>query len=258
MSRILLTSAVLAAALGVAGDAPAGSFISPNFSGVSEIEGWDNLTASNPQIASSTPPYPSFPTADEPWPAPIVPTAAGSAGSAVFDKMSGGGFPSGGSIYNSFTQGGFEVSDSSPIPGLETVLFQLELGAGVENFFGSPQFQNSGWFSTDAGSRPVLNFNGGSQALAPILDASFVGSRPFPSPFPGIPGGTTQIFAFQWDLTGLGPITSYDIAWTSIELGSNFAMQLDTSDTFSPVVPEPACAAACVLVAALAVGRRRR
>ncbi|MEM1166149.1 MAG: hypothetical protein AAGI30_07645 [Planctomycetota bacterium] len=261
------------------------NFLDPGFSGNTDFDAWDNLTITNPQIAAADPAFPSFSGSTSPWPEGIESALTGiqtvindngtpgdplddfeedivvvtdETGDAVFDRVAGtSGYPAGASIYNSFGTGTYTVSDTNVLPGLETVLFQIELGAGVENFFGPEGTQVPGFFSpTTGGGEPVLNFNGGSQELAPVYEDSFAGPRAFSVPIPGIPGGTTIIFAFQWDLAGLGPISSYEIVWTTIEFGTSYAIQLDSSSTFS-LVPTPG-AVSLLAVAGLAAARRRR
>lgn len=225
------------------------AFIDPDFSGTTEFEGWSGLTAVN------NPGYPTFGNSTSAWPAPIAPNEPNSAGSAAFDKLSGGGYPSGSSIYNSFSAGTFVVFDNSPLADLENVFFQIDLGAGQTVFPGG----DIGFFDPEApgGGTPVLNFNGGSQALAPTVDFSSPGGTPFVN-FITLEPDTTTAFAFQWDLSGLGPITSYQIEWTSIEFGTAYGLQLDTSTIFTEVtpIPEPTSLALLGLAAAAALARR--
>lgn len=247
-------AAVCVAFVGMAATANA-TFLTPGFSGNTEYEGWSGLTAAN------NPGYPGFSNSTALWPAPIDPNETGSAGNADFDKVSGGGYPAGGSIYNSFFPGTYRVDNSSPLTNVKNVLFQIELGAGVNNF-GTPQ-QTTSFFDDVAGSEPVLNYNGGTQALAADYDTSFAGPTAFTVPIPGVPGGTTTIFALQWDLSGLGSITSYEIVWTGVEFGTTYALQLDSSDVFTSIAPPPAPipspgSMALIGLTGFAAARRRR
>lgn len=179
------------------------AFYNPNFSGNTEYEGWNNLTRdNNPGFPDSTA------SASQPWPSSILASGAGSAGNAAFGKVSGSGYPAGESIYNSFGSGSYTITNNNPLTGLTAVLFQIE----TSGFLGSP-------FS----SLPVLNYNGGSQALVATQTATGRGSN-------------ANTYAFQWDLSLASGITSFDIDWTTTAFSANYAMQLDTA---SPV-PVPA------------------
>lgn len=232
------------------------NFLTPGFSGNTEYEGWLGLSRTNNQQvidANAGPnPFPDFFGSTSLWPEAIVPDAPGSAGNASFDKISGGGYPAGESIYNSFNPGTYTIVNNNALAGVENVLFQLELGAGFTEFGpnGIP-----GFFDVAPGSMPVLNYNGGTQALAATVELSFPGGRSFPNPGPGPATINSEIFAFQWDLSGLGPITSYDIVWTGIAFGTNYQMQLDSSDVFT-AVPTPGSAALLGLAGFAAMRRR--
>ncbi|MEM7469355.1 MAG: VPLPA-CTERM sorting domain-containing protein [Pseudomonadota bacterium] len=181
------------------------TFVDPNFSGASEYEGWSDMTRTR------LPGYPD-PTmggsSTDLWPMPIAPNDPGSAGNAEFDKISGGGYPAGSSIYNSFTPGNFTITNDNPLANLATVLFQIETGASIV-------------------SAPVLNYNGGTQAMT--ADITFNGTGPI-----------DNTYGFQWDLSGVvDVITSFDIDWGTSAFAANYAMQLDSADSFSPV-PVPA------------------
>lgn len=179
------------------------AFYNPNFSGNTEYEGWSNLTRdNNPGFPDSTA------SANQPWPSSILASEAGSAGNAAFGKVSGSGYPAGESIYNSFGSGSYNITNNNPLAGLTDVLFQIE----SSGFLGSP-------FS----SLPVLNYNGGSQAL--VATQTNTGS-----------GGSANTYAFYWDLSSASGITSFDIDWSTTAFSANYAMQLDTA---SPV-PLPA------------------
>jgi hypothetical protein len=211
-----------------------------NLSGITEYEGWEGLTAAN------NPGFPGFFNFTDPWPNPITPSIAGSAGNAGFDKLNGGGYAGSQSIYNFTAPGTFAVANASPLADLETVALQLDLGEGDSFLLGSP----------------VLNYNGGSQALSPTFTQSGNGPTAFTNPQTGDPS-TTTLFGFQWDLSSVGSITDYSIQWTTDAHVTTYNLQLDSSDSFTgnsiSAVPEPATYPLAAAFAALAfVATRRR
>ncbi|BCX47053.1 hypothetical protein HAHE_09610 [Haloferula helveola] len=204
--------------------------------GNSETSGWDQLNSSNPYWADNgyTTSYPGA----TPWPGPVSANMAGSEGGATFSKVSGNGYLASSSIYDGGGAGTYSISDSDPMVDLATIVFQLDAG-------------------TEIGVLPVLNYNGGSQGLAPdftlttageYLSFDFSTSTFFP----------TTNHAWQWDLTGLD-IDSYEIVWGSVANNhlSQYEINLTTGDTFSQAVPEPSAALLSLAGVLLAFRRRR-
>lgn len=212
--------------------------VTPNLAGSTEYEGWEGLTATN------YPTYPGWPGSAL-WPAPIDSNITGSAGNAGFDKVSGGGYPASQSIYNFTVPGTYEIAKSSAIFGLETVVVQLDLGEG-----------NSFFTAT-----PVLNYNGGTQALAPTFSEQGAGPTAFTNPQTGDPG-TTTLFGYQWDLSSVSSITEYAIEWTTDAHVTTYNLRLDSSDTYSgnaiTAVPEPATSGLALALAVLGLAAVRR
>lgn len=207
-----------------------------NLSGNTESSGWENLRNSNPYWAANG--YPTSYPGSAAWPAAVAANAAGSEGGAMLTKVSGNGYFSGSSIYDAGAPGMFSITDNSPVSGLATIVFQIDAG-------------------TDIGVLPVLNYNGGSQALAAdyfaqgdgeYLTFNFQTGQSFP----------TLNRAWQWDLTGLG-VTSYEIVWGSVANNhlTQYEFNLATSDTFTQAIPEPS-SVALLSVCSLALLRRRR
>lgn len=207
--------------------------------GVTQHDGWDNLTVTNPQIAGAG--FPVFPGAT-PWPEAIESHTAGSA-DATFDKTSGFGYPAGASIYSSpFGNGSYQISDDTPVSGLETVVFYIQIGNG-----------SSGWLD----GTPTLTIN--ESTLVPLFDTGIIDSTFDPgSPFGAI---TLQTYGYQWDVSGLGPITSLDVDFTTAGTSTTiYQLQLDQGSTFAAaaVVPEPATSAGLMLAGALTLFARRK
>ncbi|WOO42336.1 PEP-CTERM sorting domain-containing protein [Rubellicoccus peritrichatus] len=207
--------------------------INVDLPGTSQEEAvWENLIGTNYPTSAG---YNSFFTNTNGWTTPI----SASSGSATFDKVAGGGgYPASSSIYNFDTAGSFFIADTSPIAGLETVVFQTDM---------------VGAFS--ATNAPVLSYNGGTQDLVADYTAVAVGDFAFGA-------DPSTIFAFQWDLSGLGSITDYTIEWGSIAHSANFAMQLNTSNgsLAGSAIPEPSTYGLILgsLCLGILVHRRRR
>lgn len=160
--------------------------------------------------------YPGIGGFTDPWPAPI-PSNIGD--DALFDKTSGGGYPLAppGGIYSFFAAGNFELSDLTPVSNLATVVFQIHVEGPPPGGVTVP---------------PVLNYNAGGQALAPLTSVAL----------------TDADFLFQWNLTGApGPINNFEIQWGQDQHNQIFEMRLDQSDLFLSV-PEPGS----IMLAALA------
>ncbi|MEM7400611.1 MAG: VPLPA-CTERM sorting domain-containing protein [Pseudomonadota bacterium] len=204
------------------------AFVAPGFSGNTEYEGWSNLYSSAVPGGTLDPALYGigFPGA-APWTGPLITgNETGSAGNATFYKTAGNGYAAGASIYTPFSgSGNFEVDNATPLSNLANVLYQIDIGPGSGNVF----FDNT----------PVLNYNGGSQALVADIIFDKDGAFPFTNPVDPTQAGTTTIWGFQWDLSGILGITDFDIDWKNGPHAQIYALQLDTSDIFTPV-PIPA------------------
>lgn len=203
--------------------------IDVNLPGNSEQSVWQNMNSTTLPPSEG---YNGFFTNTAGWTTPVSPDN----GSALFDKVPGtGGFPSTSSIYNFDTPGTFTVSDSDPIAGLQTVIFQTDMVG--------PMF-----------SAPTFSYNGGNQQLA------WDGIMGTEGDFSGM-GANSTLYVYQWDLSAIvEEITSYEIIWTSGVHGSNYLMQINAGDTYTEVVPEPSTYAliAGLACAGLLLMRRRR
>lgn len=202
--------------------------------GNTESEGWINFNSANYGISAG---FPSFPTAGNPWPNSITPNVPGSAQSATFNKLSGGGYFASSSIYDAGLGGTYQVTDASPLGALANIIIQIDAGTAIS-------------------ISPTLSFNGGNQALAPNFFAVLEGD--YLSGFGG-PLSPTLNHVYQWNTTGLG-ITSYEITWGSAANDhlTQHELSLNTSDQFLQVVPEPSVALLASLLPFVACIRRRR
>lgn len=169
------------------------------------------------------PTYPQgFPGGQTAWTTPASPTS-GSA-SALLNKVAGGGAFYATYMYTSGVNGSFRVYDESPQVSLATVVFQ----ANMSQFVGTI----------------VLNYNGGSQALAAtafLLNDNATGY---------------DDYVWQWDLSGAGTVSSYEILFTDhIAISS---LQLNTGSTYVQVIPEPSSTVLGAAALGLSFIRRRR
>lgn len=212
--------------------------LSISLPGTSESGQWHELGISYAGNNWSANGYPTAYPGAAAWPAPVGANGAGSTTSAAWMKVSGNGYFSGGSVYDAGLPGMYSLSDDTPPADLATLVLQIDSGAAV-------------------GVAPVLNYNGGSQALAANYFASVDGNyiaNGFSGPYP------TTNYAWQWDLTGIaGPITSYELIWGSVAGNhlSQYEINLSAGDGFVQVVPEPSSFALASLASLVLIRRRR-
>lgn len=130
---------------------------------------------------------------------------------------------------------------------LKTVILQLDFAPNEE--FGPPTSPNAPW-----NGGPKLSYNGGTQNI--------------PFTYSGVTGTETRNTAgelvysgwvFQWDLSGITEaVSSYTITAPLAVHSSVAAAQLNASETFAQVVPEPSVAVSLLGGAGLLLGARRR
>ena len=240
--KAITSSAIVASTTAIA----SGQFIDPNLSGDTQFDGWDTLNRSLPQIADNDAAWPTFPGAT-PWPEGIgsyltFGTADRSdddvTGDAVFNKTSGFGYPAGFSIYASpFGNGTFEVADNTVVSNIETVVFQIEIGTGSA--------------PTALSGDPTLTINGTTQVA--LFNDFLLSSGVSDTGFGPV---NVDARAYQWDLRGLGPITSFAVDFAPAGTSTTItALQLDQGNVFTAI---PAPGAALTVGAAGVIAARRR
>lgn len=227
------------------------ALIDPALPGSTQTDAWTSANL----IASANPGYGSFP-GSSPWPGGIgsgTPNV-GNAGDAQLNRLGGGTFgggpfPSGSSLYfGSFditaniNGGKLGVADATPVANVANIVLQVQIGEAT-----GYDFLNH--------VMPVLNFNGGSQALAAtnaITLEQFDTGDTFPAP-----GGDQPIYIntylLQWDTTALGAITSFSVDFNAVQHAQLYQLRLDQSDVFQ-AVPEPSSVTLAGLALAGVIG----
>lgn len=203
-------------------------FLSFEFPGVSSFDGWVGLNNNN------FPGYGSFP-GSSPWPGTIGSNDP-SSGDATLARVAGGISTNGpylavDSIYFfSFQQvpnqlgGSLRVADPTPVAAAKTVLFQIQIGEAIGYDFVSPT------------GRPALKVNGAPTGLAPwhttLVDRYQSGTFFSPETLQEEPV-FVNTWGFQWNVNGLGPITSLEIDFSAVTHAQVYQMQLDQSETMA-------------------------
>ena len=213
--------------------AQASAAINLSLPGTTESAVWTGLNSSNYTSAAG---FPGYATTTNLWPHALTADAGSTAG-ATFDKVSGGGYFASSSLYDAGTPGIFHLTDSAPIGNLANIVFQADVGSA---FAGAP----------------MLNINGGAQAIAPNYFTSSSGN--YLSGFGGPPSPTTN-YAWQWDLSAFGgSINSYEIVWSTAAHGTIYELNLSAGDSFVQAVPEPGTGLLGLAALGLTFIRRRR
>jgi hypothetical protein len=235
-SGVAVASLVCAVAPACAEYVAGVAIVHPALTGTTQYDGWIAMSSTN------YPGYGSFP-GSAPWPAPIgsnrTPAntfnASEPADAGVMKTANGAGgggpLPLSGTIYfGGFDQsvntfgGTLAVSDATPVPGLATVVFQVQIGeAWTYDFYNHVL--------------PTLSYNGGSQRLP--ATRSFITDR-YDNGTVQMPSGTEHIYnntyLLQWDLRAIaGPITAFAIEFSGVQHAQVYGMALDQSDTYTEI-----------------------
>ena len=225
--------------------------------GSSSFDGWTSL---NSATFSG---YGGFPGSSA-WPAPIGSNVGGSADaelSRVAGSPTGGGpFLSSSSIYfGNFAQvpnalgGTLRVADSTPLAGLQTLIFQIQIG----EVLGYDFYQPTGG--------PSLKVNGAASAVSPLFAGVLdrYQSGVFTSPATGLDEPVyVNTWGYQWDVSTFGPISSLTIDFSGVTHAQIYELQLDQSSQLfaTALIPEPSAGPLILMAAlgALACRRTRR
>ncbi len=213
--------------------------------GTTSFDGWDSDA-----FVSNGVRYPGY----DAWPTGIGSNVSGS-GDATLEKAGngtgGGPYPTGGSIYHGGSSatpntlgGSLYVSELTALENVKTIAFQII----ISDAYGYDFFDRVG---------PKLIVNGAELSATYFHD---LGSEPAS----GTPTGDpmfNNLYAYQWDVSSLGPISQFEISWSSVQHARILGLQLDQSDAihgdYFAAVPEPGTIVA-LSAGALALLRRRK
>lgn len=233
------------------------AFIDPGFTGSTSYDGFTGFNKNYPGIIT-TGNYPGTAA----WSAPFESNTVDS-GDATLNKIAGSGYFSSSTtpgvdyIYSTLSGaqtanpsaankvGTFTLTDLTPVAGLETVMFQIDISF----------WESVGTAFPTTALYPVLNYNGGTQNLW-SNNLELLSRGPLSSEFGT---GVLDTWAFQWDLTGITePITSFSITWSVTNHAQTYGIRLDQGSEYVQVIPEPSTLGLFGLGAAgLACLRRR-
>lgn len=232
MKIVSFLSLIVSAALPVA--VYAEGFVDPGFGGSTVTETWYFNTA-NGVGGGSGGAY-----GMGPWANGVVSasTTDSSYAQSVFNKVSGGAYATGNSLYTLFsTETVFSVTNSDPMANLETLFLQVDIAAQqsftdiILSIDGGTPFSYTDVFIIDS---EAMEFNGQE--------------------------GVSGIFGFQWDLRGLGSISEYTISFAAGQHTSLNSIRVDEGGVYAQAIPEPSTYALLGfgIVAAGVAYRRRR
>lgn len=143
------------------------------------------------------------------------------------NTTSGGPFPSFETLYfgsvrqrPNWLGGTLRVADPTPLAATRTVVFQIQIGEADGYDFHEPT------------GTPVLRVNG-STVLAPfvtqLLNRYQNGTFPSPETLQDEPVYVNS-WGFQWNINGLGPITSLEIDFSGVTHAQVYRMRLDQAE----------------------------
>jgi hypothetical protein len=206
-------------------------------SGSTSFDGWNDMTS----VRLSG--YGGFP-GTTPWANPVFSNISESADARLLrlagSPAGGGPFVASESIYfGSFQQvpnalgGTLAVSDLTPVSGLKTIVFQIQIGEAEGHDFCSP-----------AGS-PVLKVDGASSGVTPSFSPTLVNryqNGTYPSPETGKDEPVyVNTWLFQWNVGSYGTISSFQIEFSPVTHSQIYALQLDQTSVLqaNQIIPNP-------------------
>ena len=229
---------------------------------------WRNLSSVAQNGVAGNVGYPSFFSSTSPWPSAINSQFNTGGDAAQLTKVSNGvggaPYPAGGSLYfagfsgdANLDGGTVRVTDSTPVAGLENVVFQVGIGeASTYDYFNR--------------AAPLLSYTTASGSFSSIAATYSETLEKFFNGTVEMPTGTENIYinqyAYQWDLSGVtDAITSFNISFTGVQHAQVYGLTLSQSDVFSQAVnvtavPEPETYAMMLagLAGVVAMARRRK
>lgn len=146
--------------------------------------------------------------------------------SRLAGSSTGGPFPAMDSVYFGSTNqvanafgGTLAVNESSPVSGLKTIVFQVQIGEALGYDFVSPS------------GVPVLKINNTTNRVAATYPRYLVArfqNGTFPSPETGLDEPVyVNTWAYQWNLTNATPVSSFQIEFSAVTHAQVYALRLD-------------------------------
>ena len=223
-----------AVALVLTGGAARAQFYEFSFPGNSSFDGWENMNSST-FIG-----FGGFPGGSA-WPGPAGSNTAGSGDAGLYrlggevttNSVKGGPFFATESLYfGSLSQvhnsvgGTLRVADDTPVAGLRTIVFQIQIGGADDYDFHLPS------------GVPSLKLNGSSEGMAPaataVLNRYQNGTYFSPETEQEEPI-FVNTWGFEWHLPE-EEVTSFAIDFSAVTHAQIYRMQLDQSSTVTSAV----------------------
>jgi len=175
------------------------------------------------------------------WPQGIAPNGSGAgyifSGNASFpDDYTD--FFDGSGIYTFFSETHFQVSSSAPLAGVESLVFQMSIAAGLSGAMGGSPLTFA------AVPTLTLTLSDSSTVSVGAADYSLLqAATPTYIPAFGI-NTVLESYGFQWDLSEYGDIASYTLNWQvayhSITYGLDTTESTQShSESVLQAIPEP-------------------
>ena len=184
--------------------------------GNTSYDGWENLTANNPDTSG--------------WPGGILSNITHS-GDAELVRISGEPFPALESIYfpsmtlNENELGGtLAITDRTPLNGVRTIVLQIKIGEGLLHDFHTPN------------GYPAIKINQMGSYIEPTFSTRM---NQVPNGFYGL--SETEEYpiyittwAFQWNLDQGVTVESFQIEFSAVTHAQVYALQLDQTSVLQP------------------------
>lgn len=216
--------------------------ISLNLAGTTDYDGWQNLTLSGGYSGAGFPGMAPWPTTGawstytyNPGSGSVTVGAIGSdmagSGDALLYKISngtgGGPYPAGASIYFGGTSGDANVNggtlgivDTTPLAGLRTLAFQVEIGEAFGYDFYNHTLPTL-TYTTELGTFEL------EATYSDLISQIYSGDIMMPTGYEDIYKNTWGV---QFDLSGVEEsILSYTLSFTGVQHAQLYSMQLDQS-----------------------------